>query len=198
VVEHLREESEKELESQNTGVAVVYLNHKETDIQSPSNLLAGLWRQLVVSDQSIIPPTVQRLYEKHRERHTRPSLDDTHSILCSAILEYSRVFIIVDALDEYPEDLRDIVLRRLSALGPTVNLMLTSRPHIKIDHDISDSIIKTLEIRATEDDIRRHIAAQIKKSRRLSGHVKNSPGLREEIERITVLRSDGMYVFILG
>jgi hypothetical protein len=188
VVENLR----AEFEGRNTGVAVLYLNHKEAETHSPSNLLAGLWRQLVFEQP--IPDTVHRLYAKHREQRTRPPLHDIYSILCCTVSKYSRVFIVVDALDEYPEELRHILLHRLSGLGPAVSLLLTSRPHIKIDNDISKSIIETLEIRATEEDIRRHIAAQIGKSSRLSRHVKNCPRLREEIETMIVRRSDGMYV----
>ncbi|KAJ7706722.1 ankyrin repeat-containing domain protein [Mycena rosella] len=185
VVENLRAE-------QNTSVAVLYLNHKENEAQTPSNLLAGLWRQLVF--EKPISPVVDQLYAKHREQRTRPSLEHTYSILCAIIAEHSRVFIVVDALDEYPEELRDILLPRLSNLGPTVNLMFTSRPHIRIDNVVTNTIVETLEIRATEDDIRRHIAAQIRKSSRLSKHVKNCPGLGEEIETVIVRRSDGMFL----
>ncbi|KAJ7453089.1 ankyrin repeat-containing domain protein [Mycena latifolia] len=183
VVENLRTE-------QNTGVAVLYLNHKETE--TPSNLLAALWRQLVSGKP--IPPAVHHLYAKHHEQRTRPSLQDTYSTLCSIISAHPSIFIVVDALDEYPEELRNILLSHLSALGPTVNLMLTSRPHIKIEHVLVNSALETLEIRATDDDIRRHITAQIAKSSRLSNHVKNCLGLRDEIESVIVRRSDGMFL----
>ncbi|KAJ7453113.1 ankyrin repeat-containing domain protein [Mycena latifolia] len=178
VVENLRTE-------QNTGVAVLYLNHKETETQSPSNLLAALWRQLVFGKP--IPPVVHHLYAKHHEQRTRPSLEDTYSILCSIISAHPSIFIIVDALDEYPEELRDILLGHLSVLSPT-------RPHIKINHIMMDSALETMEIRATADDIRRHITAEIAKSSRLSKHVTNCLGLREEIETTIVRRSDGMFL----
>ncbi|KAJ7453133.1 ankyrin repeat-containing domain protein [Mycena latifolia] len=188
VVELLR----ADLERQNPGVAVLYLNHKETDAQSPSNLLAGLWRQLIF--EKPMSTTLHRLHAKHREQRTRPSLEDTYSMLCSIVSEHSGVFIVVDALDEYPEELRDILLRHLLALGPTVNLMLTSRPHIKIDHVATNADIETLEIRATAHDIRRYMAAQISKSSRLSRHIKNCPDLQEKMESIIVRRSDGMFL----
>ncbi|KAJ7453123.1 ankyrin repeat-containing domain protein [Mycena latifolia] len=183
VVENLRTE-------QNTGVALLYLNHKETE--TPSILLAALWRQLVFGKP--LPPAVHHLYTKHHEQRTRPSLEDTYSILCSIVSAHPSIFIVVDAIDEYPEELRNILLTHLSALGPTVNLMLTSRPHIKIEHILVNSALETLEIRATADDIRRYIAGQILKSPRLSKHVKNCPALREEIEATIVRRSDGMFL----
>ncbi|KAJ6563628.1 hypothetical protein DFH09DRAFT_920088, partial [Mycena vulgaris] len=178
------------LDSQISGVAVLYLNHKETEAQSPSNLLAGIWRQLVFGKP--ISPVVHQLYGKHLEQRTRPSLEDVSCVLHSTISEHSNVFLIVDALDEYPEQQRDILLRCLSALGLTVSLMLTSRPHINLDHVFESP--ETLEIRATEDDIRRYLDRQIVGSFRLSRHIENRPNLREEVETTIVRRSDGMCV----
>ncbi|KAJ7697630.1 ankyrin repeat-containing domain protein [Mycena rosella] len=153
-------------EGQNTGVAVIYLNHKETHAHSPSNLLAGVWRQLILGKP--IHSDVHRLYAKHREQHTRPSLEEIHAVLCSP--------------------------PALSGLGLNVNLLLTARPRIGIDHVVATADIETLEIRATEDDVRQHIEAQVLKSSRLSKHIQNFPDLREEIEREIVQHSDGMFL----
>ncbi|KAJ7814599.1 hypothetical protein B0H14DRAFT_2375859 [Mycena olivaceomarginata] len=189
VVDNLR----TNLEGPDTGVAVIYLNHKESDAQSPSNLLAGVWRQLVF--RKSISPTMHRLYETHREQRTRPCLEETCSVLCSTVSKLSRVFIVVDALDECPEQQRDTLLRCLSALGRTVSLMLTSRPHINVEGIIPNNL-GILEIRANEDDMRRYIDAQMSKSSRLSKHIRNCPGLRAEIEGRIISRSGGM--FLLG
>jgi hypothetical protein len=172
----------------NTGVAVIYLNHKEIEIPSPSSLLASLWRQLVFG--RAISTQVQQLYQTHREPRTRPALTDFHQVLCSTIAEYSKVFLIVDALDEYPDRKRNILLKNLANLGTNVNLMLTSR------HDISVSFENTqsLEIRATAEDIRRYVNAQIDNSERLMKHINARQELRQEIETLCVERSDGMWV----
>ncbi|KAJ7453124.1 hypothetical protein FB451DRAFT_1185377 [Mycena latifolia] len=189
VVDHLR----SELENKSMGVAAIYLSHKEIGVQSLPNLLASLWRQLIV--RRPLSPALFELYGKHREPCTRPSLEEMHEILISTVAEYSKAFIIVDALDEYPEEQRHILLRKLSRLGSTVNLMVTSRHHIKIDHAIaSTTAIESLEIRATEDDIRCYIDGQIFKSARLSKHITNCPSLREDIEGTIVRRSDGMFL----
>ncbi|KAJ6538461.1 ankyrin repeat-containing domain protein [Mycena vulgaris] len=188
VVDHLR----ANMDSQSTGVAVLYLNHKETEVHSPSNLLAGVWRQLVL--QKPISSAVHQLYAKHREPRTRPSLEEIHAVLCSTISEHSEVFIIIDALDEYPEQQRNVLLRRLSVLGSAVSLMVTSRLHIKINNVFANRVVETLEIRATEDDIRRYVDGQIAQSLRLSKHIKDCPGLREEIETTLVRGSDGMFL----
>ncbi|KAJ7094770.1 hypothetical protein C8R44DRAFT_951374, partial [Mycena epipterygia] len=187
VVDHLRTQPE----AHNLGVAVIYLNHKETDTHSPSNLLASLWRQLVL--RKPIGSDVHELYQKHREPRTRPTLYEAQTVLRSVIREYSNVFILIDALDEYPEAQRDDLLWRLSRLGPRINLLVTSRPHITINHITS---FEMLEIRAREGDIRKYLEGRILKSPRLSKHIENSPDLRETMEARIVQRSDGMCLHI--
>ncbi|KAF7335742.1 Ankyrin repeat domain containing protein [Mycena venus] len=175
--------------SDNIGVAVIYLNHKDTEAQSPQNLLAGLWRQLVW--QKSIPSTVYQLYEKHRELGTRPSLEEIRADLSSMISEYSQVFVIVDALDEYPEVQCGILLENLLGLGPAVNLMLTSRPHIDVAGFSSPD---SLEIRASENDIRQYVQAQIAQSPRLDDHIRKRPDLLAEIETRVISGSEGMFL----
>ncbi|KAJ7144579.1 ankyrin repeat-containing domain protein [Mycena epipterygia] len=97
VVDHLRTAQDCE----NIGVAAINLNHKGSDAQSPTSLLASLWRQLVFGKS--ISPLVRELHTKHTEWRTRPSVEEAHAVLCSIISEYSMVFVLVDALDEYPE-----------------------------------------------------------------------------------------------
>ncbi|KAJ7094767.1 hypothetical protein C8R44DRAFT_645244, partial [Mycena epipterygia] len=185
IVDNLR----TQLEPHNIGVAVIYLNHKESDAHSPANLLASLWRQLILGKP--IGSNVHELYEKHREPRTRPSLAEAQAILCSIIREYSNVFILIDALDEYPEAQRNNLLCHLSRLGSNVNLLVTSRSHITINDPTS---FETLEIRAKEVDIRKYLEGQILKSPRLSKHIQSSPDLREAIEARIVQRSDGMFL----
>jgi chromatin segregation and condensation protein Rec8/ScpA/Scc1 (kleisin family) len=135
---------------------------------------------------------VQQLYQKHREPQTRPSLADFFQVLCSTVAEYSQVFLVVDALDEYPEESREVLLENLPNLGPNVNLILTSRPHIDLSSAFPET--QTLEIRATAEDILQYVNAQMDHSPRLSKHVKARPQLRQEIEKLSIERSKGMYV----
>ncbi|KAJ7453730.1 ankyrin repeat-containing domain protein [Mycena latifolia] len=188
VVNHLRLQSQKT----NTAVACMYLNHKEIEMQTPANLLASLWKQLVVGKP--MPPAVHKLHEDHHERGTRPSPDEVLKILHLAIGEYSKVYLIVDALDEYPEAPRLKLLEYLSMAmtAPTVKLMLTSRPHITLDSFFPGR--RTLDIDTTENDIRQYIDARIQKSPRLSKHVRTRPDLSEEIKSRILSNVKGMFL----
>ncbi|KAF7352200.1 ANK-REP-REGION domain-containing protein [Mycena venus] len=176
-----------------TGVACIYLNYKETETQTPVNLLAALWKQLVVGKS--IPPPVLQLYTHHRDHATRPLLDEVLEALQSVLTQYSKVYIIVDALDEYPEDRRNILLKYLSPamLGmTTVNLMLTSRPHVTLEPFFPN--FQVLEIRATEEDIGRYVDQQILQSSRLSKHLRTRPELQDEIRAKIIENVEGMFL----
>ncbi|KAJ7735413.1 ankyrin repeat-containing domain protein [Mycena maculata] len=186
VVNYLRDQ----FQTGTTGIACIYLNHKEAETQTPENLLASLWKQLVVDKP--LPPMVHNLYKHHHTRGTKPSLDEVSRILQSDMAQYSRSYFIIDALDEYPENQRNGFLKQLSILqGPTTSFLITSRPHITLDAFFPDS--KELEIHATEDDICQYVDKQIESSPRLSKHVDSKPELRDEIESRLISSVQGIH-----
>ncbi|KAJ7250244.1 ankyrin repeat domain-containing protein [Mycena rebaudengoi] len=176
----------------NVSVACAYLNHKETEAQSPANILAGLWRQIIFQKPISAGSPAQKLYLKHHEQHTRPSADEVYTVLRSALEECPKAYIVIDALDEYPEKEQHILLKYLGALGPTLNLMLTSRPHITPSTFFPS--VQALEIHATEADVCQYIVEQIRASTRLSKHVQSRPELLQEIETTILSNADGMFL----
>ncbi|KAJ7679574.1 hypothetical protein B0H17DRAFT_944103, partial [Mycena rosella] len=168
VVEHLITKSKR----QNIGVACIYLNHKETHVHSPLNLLASIWRQLVFD--RYISYLAQKLYEANFEKGTRPSLEEIQAVLFSVVTDWVKVYVVVDALDEYPEDERHILLENLAVMGPTVNVMLTSRSHISLSTPIPN--LGIIEIRANEKDVQKYLDEQIRLSPRLLKHVNLDQG----------------------
>jgi hypothetical protein len=181
-VEYLAQSRDK-----NIGVACIYLNHKEVDSQTPSRLLAGLWRQLVGRD---VGPLAENLYNRHRVKGTAPLLEEVASLLLSRITELSKVFIVIDAMDEYPESQRRILLKHLAKTSSEVNLMITSRPNISPQH-YSFQSLKTLDIHARPEDIRTYVDSQINSSA-LVHRIKEKPQLRDDIHAIISGAGDGM------
>ncbi|KAJ7283608.1 hypothetical protein C8J57DRAFT_739671 [Mycena rebaudengoi] len=174
----------------NVGVACIYLNHKEIHAQTTSNLLAGVWRQLVLGEPIASTSLVRKLFQKHFEKRTKPELAQIHEVVRLAIAKWSRVYIVVDALDETPEDNRQCLLDYLTDMGPTVYLMLTSR------HDVSlrNITAEMFEIRVPEEDIQKYVEQQINKSTRLSLHVGTSSQLRKEIITKILENADRMFL----
>ncbi|KAJ6476661.1 ankyrin repeat-containing domain protein [Mycena vitilis] len=186
IVEHLGARSE----TRNIGVACLYLKHKETDIQSPLDLLCSLWRQLVLGKP--ITALVGTFYLQHFEKKTKPSLLQIQEAVRSAISQWTKVYIVVDAVDEYPEYPRNVLMDSLVTFGPTVNLMFTSRPHI--DLNLMVPSVEMLEIRANADDIRSYVDEQIRRSSRLLKHLNTRPELRQEIHSKILSSVDGMFL----
>ncbi|KAJ7080218.1 hypothetical protein B0H15DRAFT_997588, partial [Mycena belliarum] len=174
-----------------SGVACIYLNHKETATQTLVNLLASIWRQLAVAKP--LDPSVHALYKHHKERDTCPSVQEIANILQILIAQRSRVYLVVDVLDEYPEQQRWALLKQLSMLlGPTTRLMITSRPHVEF-HNIFPNL-SAVGIQATDEDILSYIEKQIELAPRLSTHIQRQPNLDDEIKSCIMSKVHGMFL----
>ncbi|KAJ7080214.1 hypothetical protein B0H15DRAFT_997583, partial [Mycena belliarum] len=178
-------------QSADSGVACIYINHKETATQTLVNLLASVWKQLAVGRP--LDPSVHALYKHHKERDTRPSVQEIANILQILIAQRSRVYLVVDALDEYPEQQRWALLKQLSMLlGPTTRLMITSRPHVEF-HNIFPNL-SAVGIQATDEDILTYIEKQIELAPRLSTHIHRQPNLDDEIKSCIMSKVHGMFL----
>jgi hypothetical protein len=158
-------------------------------------LLASLIKQLAESQPSL-PGTVTELYDRHKTKRTRPSLDEISRSLQVVTTLYSRVFIIVDALDEcqISDGCRQRFLSSLFNLQAKcgANLFATSRPISSIEKEFEGN--SKLEIRASEEDVRKYLNGHLF---RLPGFVARRPELQEKIKTDIVKAVDGMYVIYI-
>ena len=79
------------------GIAYIYFNFRRRDEQKAVDLLASLLKQLS-QQRASLPDNVKALHDQHER--TRPSFEEISKTLQSVAAIYSRVFIVVDALDE--------------------------------------------------------------------------------------------------
>jgi hypothetical protein len=154
-----------------------------------ADLLASLLKQLVQARP--IPEIIKSLYESHKSRRNYPSNDEISKALHSICTNYSKVFIVVDALDEYQVSNRRILLSEIFNLQAKsrISFFATSRFIPEITKEFEGSI--SLEVRANDDDIRRYLDGRIS---RLRPFVKNNPTLRDETKAEIIKAVDGMYV----
>lgn len=87
-----------------TGVAYIYLNSQWEESQQVENLVGSLLAQLS-KGLSPFPAEVKRVFDRHhgrlaRNERNRPSLKELSAALSAVVGKYSRVFIVIDALDE--------------------------------------------------------------------------------------------------
>jgi hypothetical protein len=174
------------------GIAYIYCNFRRQGEQKIDDLLASLLKQLAETQLSL-PSTVKELYDRHNTERTRPSLEEISISLQVVATLYSRVFIIVDALDECPvsDGCRQRFLSGTFNLQAKcgANLFATSRPISSIEKEFEGN--SRLDIRASEKDVRRYLEGQMF---RLPGFVARSLELQEQIKTDIVKAVDGMYV----
>jgi Cdc6-like AAA superfamily ATPase len=175
-------------------VAYIYCNFRRQDEQKADDLLANLLKQLAQGRPSL-PEDVKSLYDKHKDKHTRPSFDESLKALQSVTTMYSRAFIIVDALDEC-QAINGCRSRFLSEIfnlqaKSRANIFATSRFIPEITERFEGSM--SLEIRASEHDVRRYVDGHMS---HLPSFVGRSPDLQGEIKAKIVKAVDGMYVSV--
>lgn len=177
-----------------TGIAYIYCNFRQQREQKVEDLLASLLEQLAGS-QHPLSGSVKALYGRHRTKRTRPSFDELAITLHSVTATYSRVFIIIDALDECQtfDGCRTKLLSELFKLHTRhgANIFATSRFIPEIINQFKTSV--SLEIRATTDDVARYLESHIE---RLPSFVHQNRQLQEEIKIGISEAIDGMYVLI--
>jgi hypothetical protein len=169
----------------------IYCNYKEQSRQTVSSLVTSLLRQLV-QDHSTVYNKVKTLYKNHENRGTRPAFQQFLEALQSAMGTFSKVFIVVDALDECSDRTRAELLLALRSLGSTVSLLVTSRNLTSIAQDFQRA--KHLDIQASDQDVRNYIEGRMPLEPSLQIHVHNDPTLREEIVESITKNVQGMLV----
>ena len=174
------------------GVAYVYCSFRLQQEQMAKDLLASLLKQLAQGRPSL-PDSVRSLYDRYKDKPTGPSFDEFSRTLQSVAALYSRIFIIIDALDECQtsDGCRSKFLEKVFNLQTEcgVNIFATSRFIPEIIKEFEGSI--SLEIRAAEHDVRRYIDDHIS---HLQSFVGRNADLREEIKTGIVKTVDGMHV----
>jgi hypothetical protein len=170
------------------GVAVLYCSYMQQK-QVREQLLAGLLRQLV-HQQHYVSENVQALHTLCEKARRSPTFEELSSLLQHTAGTYSRLFIVIDALDECPTAERLALMseiQRLQEFLPGIRFMATFRPHLILDNNFAHA--EQLEIRADDSDLRHYVNCNISM---LSPRVEETPWLKEAVvERIT-LAADGM------
>jgi Cdc6-like AAA superfamily ATPase len=176
----------------NVGIAYLYCNFRQQEEQKAEDLLASLLKQLS-QGQSSLPDSVRDLYDQHKQKRTRPLFDETARALQFVAAIYSRVFIVIDALDEcqVSDGCRSRFLSEIFNLQAKcgANIFATSRFVPEITEKFNGSTL--LEICASNEDVRKYLKGHMSK---LPSFVSHNIDLQEEIMTEIAQAVDGMYV----
>lgn len=177
--------------SMGVGIAYLFCDVQRHHEQKAEDLGANLLKQLAQRTLDM-PDSLVKLYERYKDIPKRPNLNELLATLGSVIKIYSRVFIIIDALDECPasEGSRARLLSAVINLKDNgASILLTSRFDPEIAARVKDAV--SLEIRAKHEDIERYIIGHMD---RLPSFVSSNPSLQESIKIAIENTFDGMYV----
>ena len=175
------------------GVAYLYCNYKRREAQTMEWFLIALLKQLA-QGRATLPSSVVDLYEKHQKKDTWPSLDEIDTTLKRVISSYTQVFLVIDALDECDTEqgTRVTLMSHLNEFQTDygVNNMVTSRFMPEIEKSFLEKG-PSLEIRASEADIRRYLDASMLV---LPPFVRREQALQQEIIHQVSQAVDGMFL----
>ncbi|KAJ2986541.1 hypothetical protein NUW58_g4975 [Xylaria curta] len=190
VINHLFEYVSKD---RNSAVAYLYCNFECQEQQEAGDLFTALLKQLLSGRRRAPPPEdVNLLYNRHKSASSKPYIGEILKALWSIISSYSKVFIVVDALDECRKPERKRLLSELLGFQRTLNLNLlaTSRNDLIIQAELGNC--PSLPIRANEGDVRSYVEAHISGVSDLIAE--ESPQFINDIVQRIVAGSGGMFL----
>ncbi|KAI0485805.1 hypothetical protein F4859DRAFT_528751 [Xylaria cf. heliscus] len=173
-------------------VSYVYCNYKRQNEQTVENLLSSLLKQLARSHPSL-PESVKKIYDKHKSRSTKPSLHEISEALRAVTAQSSRVFIVIDALDECQasDGCRSRFMPTIWEIQAETraNVLVTSRPIPEIEKQFKS--MTSIEIRANKGDIRRYLRDHMSE---LCGFIVNELETQNKIMTTISEEADGMFL----
>ncbi|KAJ5567232.1 hypothetical protein N7535_006538 [Penicillium sp. DV-2018c] len=174
---------------QNDAVLFAFCDYKDRSSQTAENILLSLWRQLM-QRRVLSEVECESLETTYLNRGVAPTTDALVKMLSDEMSKYSRVFVLLDALDELQKESRDSLLYLLPQLPTKKNLLVTSR--MPKDESSAFNTVPQLEIRARDADITDYINGQLESVPDLRSKVQHNYNLRQEIRSTITRKADGM------
>lgn len=190
VIDHLRRTAPEK-----TVVVYAYCDAGKRDQQKGVHILASLLRQLIEASPNM-PECVQRFHSKNKGRQlgSVSAREFTDALIDTALL-FSRVYVVIDALDE-SEDLSNL-LPEISRMQQEVkaNVLVTSRPDKRIEAMFDQ--YSSLEIRASDEDVSWYLEKRIAQHDVMKDELgeyaaEAKAALRETVKEKIMKVSDGM------
>ncbi|ETS84555.1 hypothetical protein PFICI_02580 [Pestalotiopsis fici W106-1] len=176
----------------NVATCYFYCDSIRTKEQSVDHvILAMLW--LLLRRMPTMPQPVWDLFKRHEKEYTRPTSDEAHEAFCSVASSFSKVFIIIDGLDDCRlsegchKDTMTALLNLQAQAG--ANMLVTSRTMPRITEASSGH--HWVEFRASDEDIAQFVRAS---KNRIPKSVWSKSSFKSKIVRNTVRDANGVFL----
>lgn len=169
------------------GLSYLYCNYSEAGTRSATDVMKCILRQLA-SRTDVLNDDLERFYKKK----SSPSFAECCQLLHTAADHMSNIRVVIDALDECTEAMRDILLTELEKLRPKIRLIITSRHTFGYHYEPESAIC--LKIQAQEEDNKQYLSKRVETSRLLRDPIKTCPELRGQVLDGVIAKAKGMFV----
>ena len=156
-------------------------------------MLGSLLQQLT-RQSGAISEDIKLCHKNHARSGTHPSLNETAGLLGSQVEKFDSVYIVIDALDECPEQdqTRKSFVAEVCGLLPKVRLMVISRDIPSIENMFKQAT--RLEIRAYDEDVKNFIESQMEQRDELVDLLEGQDDVRSRIVSTVMEKTNGMLV----
>ncbi|KAL8943620.1 MAG: hypothetical protein Q9211_000917 [Gyalolechia sp. 1 TL-2023] len=196
IIEALQEVLEAETSST---IAYWYFDFDKSSSLSVCNMLRSLIKQLCIGETDL-PVPVQEMCAKYRVSGHQPTTKALLATLHSTIDSIrKKTFLILDALDEYPQSRRQELLAAIKLLTDSehedVHVLMTSRGEFDIEHALSTVATEKVIIQGdvVDGDIRMHVRATLLEDARFG---RLPPSIKDTIEAQLVSKAHGMFRWV--
>ena len=188
---------------QGEALAYFYCDRNQADRQSPEQVMRSFVRQLSTPrDSDMIPSCIDRYYtgkEKSGFAASNLTFQESCSLVRELVTMYTKVTLVLDALDECDRSTRHHLIREIDNLisGSTscvIKVFISSRPDRDIQHRFQVGPNVCISATDNAEDIKKFIVHTIDNSPQYwLAMVTSAPGVREEIVSTLHEKADGMY-----
>jgi ankyrin repeat domain-containing protein 50 len=182
-------------------VVYFYFSFSDQEKQNTENML----RLLIVQLCGRRPDTPKALLDLRRfwDVNHQPDLDSLETTLRVCIQDFKGVYVVIDALDEYPSA-NDERERLLSVLGrvvesalPNLHILCTSRPESDIKAKLVPLFSKpgtaTIDLQKRQEEVNQDIRTYIDQKIEHSSNFRSwPPKVKEEVKATLTKKVDGM------
>ena len=208
VVNSLRRDLEKSTLSRREAMAYFYCDRNKDDRRNNSDIFRSLVRQLSTPwDGDSIPTSIDDCFagkEKHGFPSTSLTFRESAVLVHNLLKGYTKVTIILDALDECDESSRHLLIDELDKLvsepsSCVLKVLISSRPDKDIKYRFEGGPNVCIKATDNQEDIKTFLTNAIRPSPGdWKRTVTSCPGLEDEIVNTLHQKADGMYAFSLS
>ncbi|KAI9709405.1 MAG: hypothetical protein M1812_007682 [Candelaria pacifica] len=143
----------------------IFLDYKASSAQTLPNIIGSLLKQMIQLDENYpIPNDLRRLCQKAKRLGLTPEsyVTDVRKILVAELDRYERIYLVVDAFDEFASNQRQALKKALLNLQPEkLSLVITMRPIAGETHN-EEIVVPYSEVQITLEVPRKDIEQYVR------------------------------------